>query len=626
MLQTETNQMTISNSAARSSSGARIRLLLLSLVPVFTVVGCGGGSNTSAGFATPAGNTTPVATTLTCDDSIKTTFKQENTTVVLVKAFKKGDRKLSANSLGAAPYTFINDICLVKLLVGPGNPGPIEAPSTSAGIGIEVWLPSAANWNGRYHATGNGGWAGTAESIPTLNSQRGGNEQLVQSSFYADTQGDVTSSDDTGHYSGNFPSLSNGAFAMSPDGAINETLWRDFATRGIHQQVVTAKKLATAYYGKAPKYSYWTGGSTGGRQGLRQVQDYPNDFDGVVVGQPAIYWTRFLTGDVYPQTVMLQDLGGPMTVAQLNLASNAAINACDMVGGQHMGYINDPSSCAYDPTKDPAVLCTASGGTNGTADCLSSSQAKAMNKMWYGMTSDGTAPDPATDLGWGTSLTGNQRWYGYSRGTSMLSVAGPAPLSLATDQLALELQNPTMATPSFVNATGKGADGWKGLNYAQLSNAYDRGLALQGAFSNINTEVADLSAFKAHGGKLIHLHGLADTIIPAQGSIFYYNRVMEALGGAAAVQSFYKLYLVPGIGHGIGNGTSNPNAVFPEFAPSQTYELLKDWVEKGIVSDRVDATSMNSTGSKVSAPICAYPKKRTYTSGAPTDSASYTCS
>src|SRR5579871_435668 len=106
---------------------------------------------------------------LRCDDSMKTQFKPDSlTTVLLVKAYKKGDALALANTPATpAPPTAANDVCVVKLLVGPGNPGPAGLPSTSPGIGIEVWLPSSTNWNHRIHVIGGGGWAGGVQGDVT---------------------------------------------------------------------------------------------------------------------------------------------------------------------------------------------------------------------------------------------------------------------------------------------------------------------------------------------------------------------------------------------------------------------------------------------------------------------------
>ena len=136
----------------------------------------------------------------------------------------------------------------------------------------------------------------------------------------------------------------------------------------------------------------------------------------------------------------------------------------------------------------------------------------------------------------------------------------PAPFTIATDLVALELQNPMLATPSFINATGNGANGWTNLSYAQLANAYDQGLILQSNFAHINTDDANLRPFRKSGGKMIMYHGFADVLIMPQGSVNYYERVTREMDGLREVQKFYRFFLVPGMAHGFSNGTTNPNA------------------------------------------------------------------
>ena len=144
------------------------------------------------------------------------------------------------------------------------------------------------------------------------------------------------------------------------------------------------------------------------------------------------------------------------------------------------------------------------------------------------------------------------------------------------------MQNPSLAQPTFVNATGNGIDGWKSLSYAQLNTAFDLGIELQPLFGHINTDQADLHLFRNMGGKVLSYHGLADQLVPPQGTVNYYNRVAMEMGGFAAIQSFYRLYLVPGMNHGFGNGSPAPGAVPPLPTNADLYRLLTDWVEKGI--------------------------------------------
>ena len=163
-----------------------------SLAALFAAVAlqaCGGGDDSPAPAPAPA----PAPTALTCDDSMKAAFKPDaNTTVLLVKSFKKGDPLLlTGTATGSTPIA-ANDLCFVKLQVGPGNPGPASAPSTSAGIGIEVWLPTAANWNTRIHNLGGGGWAGGNHlSLTAFGS--------VGAAATAGTEGSVVGTTDTGH-------------------------------------------------------------------------------------------------------------------------------------------------------------------------------------------------------------------------------------------------------------------------------------------------------------------------------------------------------------------------------------------------------------------------------------------
>jgi feruloyl esterase len=569
---------------------------------------------------------------LACDLSLKKVFAADKlTNVLLVKAYKRGEPLVLSEPVTARTIRAAHDLCLVKVSVGPGHPGPADAPSTSAGIGIEIWLPAASVWNERVHVVGGGGWVGGDAASPT----RIGAMRAIS---IAQTEGAVTSMTDAGH-GGTDPGLpsSGGAYMMNPDGTINKALWNDFASRSLHEQAVKTKELATAYYGRAPKYSYWDGASTGGRQAINLAQNHPEDFDGIIASLPALYWTRFTTAALYPHIAFQRDLASvPLSHEQQDLVSNAAIQACDVVGGQHLGYIMDEAACRYDPTQDPKVLCARDDGNNTTPTCVTKIQANVFNKIWYGLTSDGSVPLPAVDNGWDKQLEGVHRWYGLPRGTSLHETflynlfhvpAGhatvPSPWSIPIDQVALELQNPTLANATFKNATGDGADLWKTLSYVQLANAFDRGIALQPVFGYVNTENPDLSAFKARGGKMLTWHGINDEVIQVQGTVHYYKSVIENMGGLDNVQIFYRLYLVPGNGHGPHNGTSNKDAYPPE--PGDFYPLLVDWVEKGIAPGRIDISTPPSAPVHITQPICPYPQKATYTGGDPRATTSYIC-
>ena len=617
----------------------------LGAVAIAALTACGGSgsSGPSLPFIPASPPTTPAppagAVALACDESLKTAFKPDaNTTVRLVKQFKKGD-DLTLNGTPSGT-TALADLCLVKLNVGPGNAGPAGAPSTSPGIGIEVWLPTTTAWNHRVHVLGGGGFAGEP-SISALDriGASGGNDAP---SRVAGADGSVSAITDTGHASQALLASTDGSFAMNPDGTVDGPLWADFASRGIHEMAVKAKALAAGFYGPAQQYAYWDGCSTGGRQGHMEAQVNPDDFDGILAGDSAINWTTFITAELYPQIVMQRDLGGtPLTPDQMTLVSSAAVSACDSkLTGQHDGFISDPSACAYDPTQDKAVLCTGSGGANATAACLSTVQAQAVNKIWYGQTRDGSAPVPASDIGYGGTLASNQLWYGLTRGTTLNSPGAPGlsladstggvpnPFPIAAHQVALSLQDPTIATPDFINATGNGANRWKALSYAELANASDRGKALQAAFAGINADNPDLSKFRDRGAKLLTYHGLSDTLIPNSGTANYYERTAKAMGGIDATQKFYRYVEIPGMGHCAGVGSANgiagvsPAANPPLPAQGQLFTALTNWVEKGATPDNVVLQNADQSRAR---PLCTYPKKLAYLGGDATKAASFAC-
>jgi len=583
--------------------------------------GCGGDDATAPPPPAPA---PAPAALLSCDDTMKAAFKPDaDTSVVLVKAFKQGD-PLALSGTSGTPPAAAADLCLVKMVVGPGFADtPASAPSSSSGIGIEVWLPTTAAWNGRIHNLGGGGWAGGNQASTLLIGS-------TQAAAAAGTTSYAVGTTDTGH------AVGNGSFAMRQDGGINAVLWTDFAERSLHELAVKTKALVQAYYGKAQQYAYWDGCSTGGRQGYKIAQEHPDDYDGYLVGAPAFNWTKFITNELYPQIVMQRDLGAPLSSAKIASVSGAAVSACDVVGGQHLGFIPDPAQCRYDPTRDAAVLCTGVQGNGGvvganaTAACVNLAEATAVNKIWYGQTTDGSVPDPALDNASTPTLANNQLWWGLTRGATINALAGATPFTIASDMVALELQDPSYATPAFTNTVGNGTNRWMQLTYVDLANAYYQGIALQPYFGNINTDNADLSGARDAGRKIISYHGLADQLITPAGSINYYTRVSQALGGNVEVNKFNRLFMVPGMGHcagvGTAQGTAGPAADanrVPLPGTTQFFDALVQWVEADAAPNSLVVSSADAS---VSMPICPYPQKASYNgSGSPTAAASYTC-
>src|SRR5215510_5829618 len=252
-------------------------------------------------------------------------------------------------------------------------------PSTDSHIEMEVWLP-AENWNGKFEAVGNGGWAGNI-SYPALAS--------------ALQEGYATASNDTGHKGG------NAAFAIGhPEKLI------DFAYRAVHEMTVQSKSIISSYYGRAPRLSYWNGCSTGGRQGLMSAQKYPEDFDAILAGAPANYQTHLHAWDLSVAVPALKDSAASIPASKLALINRAVLNACDAKDGVKDGLLNDPRTCSF----DVATLACKAGDAD---DCLTAAQI-AQAKRAYSATKTASGEvvfpgkDPGSETGWGGFVGGGQ--------------------------------------------------------------------------------------------------------------------------------------------------------------------------------------------------------------------------
>jgi feruloyl esterase len=269
---------------------------------------------------------------------------------------------------------------------------------------------------------------------------------------------------------------------------------------------------------------------------------------------------------------------------------------------------------------------------------VTAAEARAIDKIWYGQTADGSVPDPQLDNAGGATLaSSNQLWWGLERGANLALLAGPSaappffgPFPISSDMVALELQNASYATPAFKNAVANGANRWTELTYVDLAYASSQGVALQPFFGNINTDNPDLTKARDRKAKIISYHGLADQLITPDGSVNYFTRLSNTVGGYVEAQKFDRLYLIPGMGHCGGVGTvsgsasppATPNSV-PLPAPNQFFDALVTWVEGGAAPSSI---VLGSADGSVTMPACPYPQKATYNGAGPiTAASSYTC-
>jgi len=313
-------------------------------------------------------------------------------------------------------------------------------------------------------------------------------------------------STDTGHNSTN-----NGYWAANnPEGL------KDWGYRAMHGSTVVAKQLVEAYYGTAPKYNYYSGCSTGGRQGLRDIQLYPSDFDGVVAGAPA-WWTNHLQ----PWTSKLGLYNLPNTSAThipptlFPAIAAEVLSQCDGADGLVDNIISTPHQCDFQIER---LLCPINTSNQTASGCLTSPQLDTLYKIYSDYVDvNQTFVFPHLNLGseaqWSVLLSGNDGL--------------PHPLGYQYVQCFL----------------GLGAD-WKfeDFDYSimQLADRMDPG--------NATANVFDLSPFREQGGKLLMYHGLADALIPTDSSTYYYKHVFRTMGPLGVdLDDFYRFFYVPGM-------------------------------------------------------------------------------
>ena len=580
---------------------------------------------------------------MACDDGIKAAFRpDQHTSVVAVRLVKQGESLLAPDA--QQPVTAAADLCLVKLLVGPGATAEKDktARSYSEGIGIEVWLPTPANWNERIRNYGGGGWVGGGHRhVDKIGSKV---PAIVNANM-----GYASGTTDAGQ-----PWYQDGSFAFLSNGEVNVEALRDFSVRAMVEQAVKTKALVSLYYGRTPGYTYYDGHSQGGRQGMKIAQDYPELYDGYMIAQPALNIPTFGIAGLYTQIVMKTDLGftaankteAAMFAAKVNAVNKRAVAACDKAG---LGFLLDPFGCDYDPARDAGALCEGvtgngiTGSNKDAATCMSLREAIALNKIWFGATRDGSfdaaqSPDSRS----GKSLGKDHLWWTFTKGTAIADKI----TSASTDNLALALQDvryaadaSTTSAIAITNGSTNVRNKWLELDYAALADATKKGVALQPElFSNLITDNADLGKLRDLGRKVIVYSGLVDDAIPPAGNINYHERVVAAMGGHAAVQKFMRMYLVPGSAHSSqgraytvgGRNDAVPLPKLPGNAnqtptreQDQFFTALVDWVEKDVAPGEVMLTSRDG---RVSYPVCVYPLRTAWSGNGPvTSAASYAC-
>jgi feruloyl esterase len=340
---------------------------------------------------------------------------------------------------------------------------------------------------------------------------------------------------------------------------------------------VTAKAIVNAYYDRAPSRSYWTGCSTGGRQGLMEAQRYPADYDGIVAGAPANYWTHLMTKAVWNTQAEKKNPASIVQGDKVALVQRAVLDACDALDGARDGIIEDPTRCHFDPA---ALRCSGPDAP----DCLTGPQLEDVRMIY------GAARNPRTGA---EIFPGLER--GSENGWAVFRGGDPSRDHFAN----VVFNDPTWDLMTF---------------------DFDRDLARTDDqdHGTINAIDPNLQPFFRRGGKLLMYHGWSDPGIPPANSVNYYRSVAAALGGPEKISDSLRLFMGPGMMHCGMPGGAGANS----FDVTGT---LEQWVEKQQPPERIVASHVTRGVVDRTHPWCPYPQVAVYGGGDVAAAASFVC-
>ncbi len=480
----------------------------------------------------------------------------------------------------------VADYCKVLGDINPVDPG---APK----IKFQVNLP--ANWNGKAVMFGGGGYNGVI-ATGVGNVPAGPADKPAPLA-----RGYATFGSDSGHQ-GNASGSRDGSF-----GANDEAL-RNFSADAIKKTRDAAIFIVQSRYTASVKKTYFAGGSTGGREALIAVQNWPRDFDGAIALYPA--WNAASLNLQFGRIAReLAKPGAYPNRAKRRLLYDAALQACDALDGVSDGLVSNVAACNASFSPAAASLNGAPlrcpGGADSGDSCLSDAQLAGFNitntplVLAYRLAS-GETSYPGFNV-WGTDF-GNP---------------GASPLQPTVLTLSLGNEQPAYPMPPVVAATATtpatsppyGSTFWdQWVRFFVTRDAAFNSLSLDpqnpGAWQARIVELTrlqdlnqtDLSAFAARGGKLLMAHGAHDALVSTRATQQYWNRIRKTMG-ADKVDSFARYYEIPGYGHAF-------SSVFNAAWDSLT--TLENWVEQGVAPpEQVVADTAGVPGR--TRPLCGYP-------------------
>lgn len=472
-------------------------------------------------------------------------------------------------------------------------------------IRFELNLPEA--WNRKALQYGGGafdGWLKQSDGLgPTVVGDKRQPTPLAR--------GYATFGSDSGHHHRYIllPDILN---ALNARFALNDEERRNFASDGLKKTHDVAVALIAARYAAPPARMYFIGGSTGGREAMMVVDRWPADYDGVIAAYAA--WNQIESDLQFIRVTqaMYAKLPGPggklqsgfLPSASTKLLRDAVLSACDASDGLQDGIVSDPAACHFDAA---TLRCPNGADKKG---CLSDAQlhtvaAFAAEQNSPFLVRNGIHTEPGYNVLSGADLVGDMGLFHHPFHPPIPALNSFYYI-VSDGVLRFFLTRDThFDTFSFDTATVARPDGRSWLPEVRQQSLED------------DASLADLTPFQSHGGKLILIHGTADSTIPTNASVFLYQRIVEAMGEPRAA-SFLRLYLIPGYGHGRG--------VFD--AGFDTIGTLDAWADAGTAPASLVVSDQNPVQNNEAArtrPLCAWPAWPKYTGGDPNAAASFAC-
>jgi len=499
---------------------------------------------------------------------------------------------VAASGTGAAATP---EYCRVSASIAPAN-------SPAPNILFQVALPT--QWNAKAVMFGGGGFDG---SIPEVagNVPNGPLDQRTPLG-----RGYATFASDSGHQA-NALASQDGRWGLSDEAV------RNFGGDALKKTRDASVFLIEARYAAGPpKRSYFTGGSTGGREALAAIQRWPADWDGAVAWYPAWNDAAALLAGQHLNLALAQPGAYPDPAKRL-VIYQAAIEACDALDGVADGLISNVQQCnaIFDPNTATVggapVRCP--GGVDTGDSCLSDAQIAALQTLNTGAKFDFFLASRETQY------PGSNVW-----GADLGITSNPSPFEPVVTFLAFGTSQPAMPMPTTAPYVSVLTDQW--IKFVVTRDPSFNSLTLDpehpgpwaSRISELSTQLdtsTDISAFAVRGGKLLLAHGQADVLVSTRATEQYYQR-LQAQMGPDFVDTFVRYYEVPGLGHAF-------SSVFNATWDSLT--ALEQWVERG-VGPRGQLTTDTAGIPGRTRPLCDYPKWPQYKgSGDVNAAASFVC-